>query len=123
MPDSTEFRYRDPTRSIADRVADLLARMTLEEKVAQIGSFWIYEIMDGQTLNREKLVAKLEHGIGQITRLAGASSLDPTGCAELANAVQHHLAEQTRLGIPAMIHEECCSGYTAHSATAFPQTW
>jgi beta-glucosidase len=113
--------YQDPTQPITNRVQDLLSQMTLDEKIAQIGSAWIYELLSGQMLNQEKLRNRLAQGIGQITRLAGASSLDPTGCAELANELQRYLVEQTRLGIPAMIHEECCSGYTARDATAFPQ--
>jgi beta-glucosidase len=117
----TNALYKDATQPIDLRVQDLLAQMTLEEKIAQIGSAWIYELLDGQTLNEGKLRERLAQGIGQITRLAGASSLDPTGCAELANTLQRYLLEETRLGIPAMIHEECCSGYTARDATAFPQ--
>lgn len=118
---TTKPLYQDPAQPIDARVQDLLAQMTLEEKIAQIGSAWIYELLDGQTLNQEKMRARLTQGIGQITRLAGASSLDPAGCAQLANELQRHLVEETRLGIPAMIHEECCSGYTARDATAFPQ--
>jgi len=114
-------RDQDATQPIAARVQDLLARMTLEEKIGQIGSVWVYELLDDQSLNPAKVQAHLAGGIGQITRLAGASSLDPTGCAELANQLQRYLVEETRLGIPAMIHEECCSGYTARDATAFPQ--
>ena len=113
--------YRDPSLPIEDRVNDLLSRMSLAEKIAQIGSAWVYELLDGQDLNRDKVVERMTHGIGQITRLAGASSLDPKGCAKLANEIQRYLMEETRLGIPAMIHEECCSGYTARNATAFPQ--
>lgn len=118
---TTDGLYHDPTQPIDERVRDLLAQMTLEEKIAQIGSAWIYELLDGQTLNQEMLHTRLAQGIGQITRLAGASSLDPTGCAHLANELQRYLVEETRLGIPALIHEECCSGYTARDATAFPQ--
>jgi beta-glucosidase len=95
--------------------------MTLEEKIAQMGSRWIYEIIDGQTLNQSKVETFLSQGIGQITRLAGGSSLSPIGCAEVSNQIQRYVLEHTRLGIPAMIHEECCSGYTAQNATAFPQ--
>lgn len=113
--------YQNPALSIDERTENLLSLMTLEEKIAQIGSYWVYEILDGQLLSNAKVVQKLAHGIGQITRLAGASSLDPIGCAKLGNQIQRYLVEKTRLGIPALIHEECCSGYTARNATAFPQ--
>lgn len=113
--------YRNPTLPVTQRVADLLAQMTLEEKIAQLGSVYIFELLSNQQYDAAKADARLGQGIGQITRLAGASSLEPAACARLANQVQRYLVEQTRLGIPAMIHEECCSGYTARSATSFPQ--
>lgn len=118
---STALPYQDPQQPITVRIQDLLARMSLEEKIAQIGSVWVYELLNGQCLNPDKVNVRLVQGIGQITRLAGASSLDPVGCAHLGNEIQRYLVEETRLGIPAMIHEECCSGYTARNATAFPQ--
>lgn len=118
---TTDYLYKNPTQPIDQRVQDLLTQMTLAEKVAQIGSAWVYELLDGQRLDQTKVANRLAQGIGQITRLAGASSLGPEGCAQLANELQRYLMEETRLGIPAMIHEECCSGYTARGATAFPQ--
>ena len=63
--------------SVADRVADLLARMTLEEKVAQLGSAWVFQLADGTSLDMEKAAELLRHGLGQVTRISGASSLAP----------------------------------------------
>lgn len=113
--------YRDAARPIEERVSDLLARMTLEEKAAQLGSFWVYELLDGMTFAPEKAAPLLRHGIGHITRLGGASNLTPPEAAALANTIQKYLLENTRLAIPAVIHEECCSGYMARGATVFPQ--
>jgi beta-glucosidase len=113
--------YRDPVRPLDDRVDDLLARMTTEEKVAQLGSRWVFELAgsDGQLdPGRDHL---LRNGIGQVTRISGASSLRPEQAAELANALQRHLIDETRLGIPAVVHEEICSGLMARDATIFPQ--
>ena len=62
---------------IAERVADLLARMTLEEKVAQLGSAWVFQLADGADLDAEKAAELLRHGLGQVTRVSGASSLVP----------------------------------------------
>lgn len=111
----------DATRSAAERVAHLLAEMTLEEKIAQLGSFWVYEILDGTTFSPEKAQKRLRIGIGHITRMGGASNVRPAESARLANTIQRYLIEHTRLGIPAVIHEECCSGYMARDATVFPQ--
>jgi beta-glucosidase len=95
--------------------------MTLEEKIAQVGSYWIYQLLDGTTFSIEKTNALLRYGIGHVTRLGGASNLPPAEFAALGNTIQKFLAENTRLGIPAIIHEECCSGYMARGATVFPQ--
>ncbi len=113
--------YRDAALPIEQRVDDLLGRMTLEEKIAQLGSLWVYEIADEQGLNAEWAHSRMAHGLGQVTRLAGGSSLGPVETARLANAIQKYLVEETRLGIPALIHDECCSGFLANGATNFPQ--
>ena len=113
--------YMDPLRPLEERVSDLLSRMTLEEKLAQLGGVWVFELLDGTTFSEERAKPLLGHGIGQITRLGGATSLEPAASAQLANRIQTFLVEHTRLGIPAMVHEECCSGYLARGATCFPQ--
>jgi len=113
--------YLDHARPVEERVSDLLSRMTLEEKLAQLGGIWVFELLDGMTFSEEKAEPLLGNGIGQITRLGGATSLEPAASAQLANRIQAFLVERTRLGIPAMVHEECCSGYMARGATCFPQ--
>lgn len=113
--------YLDAAYAIEDRVADLLERMTLEEKVAQLGSAWIFELLTDMRFDGDKADAHLKHGIGHITRVAGASSLKPKEGAALANRLQQYLLDNTRLGIPALVHEECCAGYMARNATCFPQ--
>ncbi len=95
--------------------------MTLDEKIAQLGSCWVYEILTGMKYAPDKVEKLLHSGIGQITRLGGASNLRPAEVAALANQIQKYLIENTRLGIPAVIHEECCSGYMSRGATVFPQ--
>ncbi|MFZ1400757.1 MAG: glycoside hydrolase family 3 N-terminal domain-containing protein, partial [Candidatus Promineifilaceae bacterium] len=113
--------YRDANQPIAERVADLLARMTLDEKLAQLGSAWVFELLTEMQFDAPKAAPILQHGLGHITRVAGASSLKPRQGAALANRIQRFLREETRLGIPAIVHEECCSGYMARNATCFPQ--
>jgi beta-glucosidase len=120
--------YRNPERSTEARIVNLLSLMTLKEKVAQLGSFWSFQVIkdDAETgasvLDLQQARALMKHGIGQVTRIGGATSLSPAEGAQLANEIQHYLANETRLGIPAIIHEECCSGYMARNATCFPQT-
>lgn len=117
----TRPRYKDPYQSLEARVDDLLARMTPEEKVAQLGSVWAFEVAPGGRLSEDRAARRLGLGIGQITRIAGASDLDARAAAALANQLQRFLLERTRLGIPAIVHEECCAGFMARGATVFPQ--
>ena len=113
--------YLDADQPVNKRVEDLLSIMTLEEKIAQLGSVWIYEILENKKFSSRKADTLLRNGIGQITRLGGASNFDPDESAVTANKIQKYLKENTRLGIPAIIHEESCSGYMAKGATCFPQ--
>lgn len=108
--------YRNAALNSALRTADLLQRMTLQEKIAQLGSYWMYEIMEPTRWSEQ-----MPNGLGHLTRLLGASSLTPTEGAKFANELQRFLIHETRLGIPALIHEECCSGYMGRDATCFPQ--
>ncbi|QRF22425.1 beta-glucosidase [Alicyclobacillus sp. TC] len=114
--------YRDPSRPVEERVEHLLSQMTPEEKSAQIGSLWVYEVLERSAFSTVKADARMKNGIGQITRIGGASSLDPVDSAKVANDIQRYLVNETRLGIPALVHEESCSGYMAKGATLFPQT-
>lgn len=113
--------YRDQSRPLDERIADLLSRMTLEEKAAQLGSAWVFQVADRTDLNEERAAPLLSQGLGQVTRLCGASDLGARDAARLANAIQRFLVERTRLGIPAIIHEEICSGLMARGTTVFPQ--
>jgi beta-glucosidase len=113
--------YRDASHSVAERVQDLMRRMTLDEKIAQLGSCWVYQLQDEQGLSENKASSLMEQGTGQITRVGGGSTLAPVDSAKMANAIQAYLVNHTRLGIPAIVHEECCSGYMALGATCFPQ--
>src|SRR5512138_2818594 len=109
------------TRSTSQRASELLGQMTLDEKLAQIGSYYIYDLQTKGDLDQQKVAEKLKHGIGQITRVAGASTLDPQSVAKVANTIQRFLVEHTRLGIPAIVHEECCSGAMMLGGTMYPQ--
>ena len=120
---TTEIPYRDATLPIDARVADLLIRMTLEEKIAQLGSVWSFELFRSETeVDPERVRTRLADGIGHISRVAGATNLDAIGAAEAGNAIQRFLVEETRLGIPAILHEETLHGLLARGAPAFQQS-
>jgi beta-glucosidase len=120
---TTEGRYLDRSVPIDTRVADLLARMTLDEKLAQLGSVWSFELFRSEAeLDPARIRERLASGIGQISRLAGATNLGPAEAAEAGNAIQRFLVEETRLGIPAILHEETLHGLLAREATSFQQS-
>lgn len=121
VAEGTQPLYRDPTRPLQERVDDLLARMTPAEMAAQLGSAWVYQLADGAGLREDRAALLLGDGLGQVARVSGASDLGPREAARLANAIQRFLVERTRLGIPAIVHEEICSGLMASYATVFPQ--
>lgn len=108
--------------SAEEHATRLLTEMTVEEKVAQLWGVWLTNLINTERqFAPDKARPFLQHGIGQISRIGASSLLPPQQSAELANQIQHFLVEETRLGIPAMVHEESCAGYLARGATTFPQ--
>ena len=120
--------YKNPRLPVERRVADLLSRMTLEEKVAQLTCLWASRPQvnpqtnfdtDRGDFSPEKAAEVMKHGIGQIARQR--EQKDPRQGAMFANAVQKWLIENTRLGIPAILHDEILHGHMAKGSTSFPQ--
>ena len=106
-----EATYADATAPVDERVSDLLARMTREEKARATGQhLGVHRCWRADGSPAERARPLLRHGLGHVTRIAGATSLRPRRWRGLANAIQHFLVNETRLGIPAIIHEEICSG-------------
>lgn len=122
MTKAKRFKFNDSGVPVRVRVEDLLSRMSLEEKVAQLGSVGPEKILEKGKFSPEKADKVLKNGIGQITRVAGAGALEPEDAAEAANAIQKYLKEETRLGIPAILHEECLSGFMGKRGTTYPQS-
>ncbi|MGC9174127.1 glycoside hydrolase family 3 N-terminal domain-containing protein [Athalassotoga sp.] len=107
---------------VNEKIEELLSKMSLDEKIAQIGSVWVHELFDESgELSEKKMEDLLSNGIGQITRVGGSSGLPPDKSVKISNQIQKFLVEKTRLGIPAIVHEECLNGYMAKGATIFPQ--
>jgi beta-glucosidase len=126
--DLSRAPYRDPKLSAEERVADLLGRMTLEEKIAQLFAVWLGPPKEGGeggpfggwTAGGLDVAELLRHGVGQITRPFGTRPVEPERGARALNRLQRHLLEDTRLGIPAIAHEESLTGVMAQGATQFP---
>ncbi len=118
--------YKNPSLPIGLRVKDLISKMSLSEKVAQMLCIWnekqsiLYN--DGSTLDFENIKLHLRDGIGQIGRINDTNGrLNAVETAELANELQKYFVEETRLGIPVIYHEECLHGLMAKESTSYPQ--
>jgi beta-glucosidase len=111
--------YKNAKLPINQRVADLLSRMTVEEKIRQLDMWWGHEVanMDGHestSYNADKVKASIgNHGVGSI------HDFYPLRAA-LTNQIQHYAIEQTRLGIPVLFIEEGLHGYSGKGSTEFP---
>ena len=134
------------TQSSYDRVNELLAEMTLDEKLAQISCIWFDKkkvIETDGSFNPEKMNAEFPHGIGCFARPQDTQGMEaeperkgvndstvvrsltgrnPANTANLINAIQKWHIEETRLGIPTLFHEEGLHGFQAYQATSFPQS-
>lgn len=112
--------YKDATQPIEARVEDLLSRMTLEEKVAQLcGDLAASFIEDGK-LNMDLLREKFPDGHGRFTQYSLVGLASPEQIAKISNEVQHYFVEETRLGIPVALQTENLCGYPAAGGTLFP---
>ncbi len=113
--------YRDPNASVEERVENLLALMALDEKLAQLGCLWSTAFVSTGTFDPHTVAEKMQYGIGQVTRIGASTGLHPQESATLMNAIQQVAVEQTRLGIPVIVHEESTGGFCHRDATVFPQ--
>nr|AGU12029.1 Glycosyl hydrolase family 3 N terminal domain [uncultured organism] len=130
--------YKQASAPIKARVEDLLGRMTLEEKIAQMQCVWLKKATlqnEDTSFNGEKAASAYPNGMGMFARpsdrrldkpaAAGDSgeqaNRGPKETADYVNAVQKWAMESTRLGIPVMMHEEALHGYVARESTNFPQ--
>ncbi|MFG1705719.1 glycoside hydrolase family 3 N-terminal domain-containing protein [Nonomuraea sp. M3C6] len=131
--------WQDPALPVAERVDALLAELTLEEKVGQLGSRWIGNDMqdeepeqDADPLNvaplqdvfaasgTVPLEEAVRHGLGHLTRVFGSVPVTAAeGAAEVVR-LQRAVVGSSRLGIPALVHEECLTGFTTYGATVYP---
>lgn len=127
--------YWDSSASVEARVKDLLRRMTVEEKAAQMMCVWqqkaktLVDEKGNFDLTKAKKAFKHGHGLGQVGRPSDAGTefsapehgRNPRQMAELTNAIQRFFIENSRLAIPVIFHDECLHGHTAKDGTSFPQ--
>ncbi|WP_229117699.1 beta-xylosidase/alpha-l-arabinosidase [Enemella evansiae] len=113
----------------SERVGELLARMTLEEKAAQLVGYWLDQggevvapLQDEMAAagRQDTLTEVTRDGIGHYTRVYGTRPVEPAERAAWLWAEQRRLKRETRLGIPALVHEECLTGLAAWQAATFP---
>lgn len=125
--------YKDPSRAIEERVIDLMSRMTLEEKVGQLLCLQGWNMYDRKggyvSISAEFAEELSKNHIGMLwatlradpwTQKTLSNGLDPRLAAEAVNAIQKYAIENTRLGIPLFIAEECPHGHMAIGTTVFP---
>jgi hypothetical protein len=135
--------YKDPAQPVELRVRDLLSRMTLEEKAAQLVGIWLtkakIQTPEGE-FSAVEASRNFPNGLGQISRPSDRKGLKPAAVVDAAagaddgsinrnaketaryvNAAQKWAMEQTRLGVPMLMHDEALHGYVARDATSFPQ--
>jgi beta-glucosidase len=130
---SNDKPYLDPALPVEERVADLLSRMTREEKVAQLGSYIQFpEWGDWSKFARLSQDKKIEQvmsippadgvgiGVGQFSVIL--RELPPRAAAQKANEIQEYARQHTRLGIPPILHDEGLHGLLANDGTSFPMS-
>ncbi|MCI2178402.1 MAG: glycoside hydrolase family 3 C-terminal domain-containing protein [Ancrocorticia sp.] len=135
--------WNDPAVAPERRADDLLRRLSVEEKIHQLGSYWMRDESqkapspsptEGEP-NPTHDVAPMEsdfaktrltweesiaHGLGQLTRVFGSDPVSvPEGVAKLVS-LHHQVLRHAPYAIPALPHEECLTGFTALGATVYP---
>jgi beta-xylosidase len=105
--------------------------MTLEEKVAQLGSIWMGASGDGDGVapmqdqffdldHQPPFEELVKNGLGQLTRVFGTRPVEVAAGMSALATLQGNVIATNRLGIPAVAHEECLTGFAAWGATIFP---
>jgi beta-glucosidase len=114
-----KFPYQNPALPADQRVADLVSRMTVEEKIRQLDMYWGKEVAEmsgheASAYSADKVAAEIgTHGIGSIHDFYPLS-------ADITNQIQRYTLEKTRLGIPVLFIEEALHGYCGTGSTEFP---
>jgi beta-xylosidase len=120
--------WQDPDLEASARLDALMAEMSLSEKLAQLGSIWLgFDVVTGEVAPMQNVFsrniswpASVKDGIGHLTRVFGTRPVTAAEGVQRVQDLQRTLVETTRLGIPAIVHEECLTGFTTYQATVYP---
>lgn len=125
-----ERRWADPRLPVDERVEALLAAMTPEEKVAQLGSVWpgfgqdstgdVAPMQEVFQAGARDFTEAVRHGIGHLTRVFGTAPVTAEQGRARSVEMQRQVVDGSRLGVPAIVHEECLTGFTTLNATVYP---
>ncbi|RCK69108.1 glycosyl hydrolase [Desertihabitans brevis] len=126
-PATTEI-WQDASCSPEARARDLVQRMTLPEKLAQLVGLWVGADASGGGVapHQAEMTGAVDwsttiaHGLGQLTRPYGTRPVAPAMAARSLAAAQRDVVAASRFGIPAQVHEECLTGFAAWQATVYP---
>jgi beta-glucosidase len=110
--------YRNPSKPVESRVKDLLKRMTLEEKIAQMEDLSFSDISVSTTIDTAKMAGRLK---GLSYGCFEGMNLTVEQYALAINQLQKYLISNTRLGIPMLTTSEALHGCVHPGATIFPQ--
>ena len=111
--------YKDPHASVEQRVADLMSRMSLEDKINQLHSNTnLGKNFDHGVPKPDGMKHAVGDGLGESTSLELGVGDEIT----IRNAIQKYLLKQTPLGIPIIFHGEACHGlaYNGSGQTSYP---
>lgn len=122
--------WRDPSRSTDERVEALLAELTTAEKIAQLGSIWLgVDSAGGDVAPMQNVFSRATSfddatadGLGQLTRVFGTAPITADDGVRRVIDLQRAVVANNRLGIPAVVHEECLTGFTTYQATVYPSS-
>jgi beta-glucosidase len=120
--------WQDPNADPSARLDALIAEMNLPEKVAQLGSLWLgFNVVTGEVAPMQNVFSRdiswpdaVADGIGHLTRVFGTRPITAADGVQRVRDLQRTVVESSRLGIPAIVHEECLTGFTTYQATVYP---
>ena len=120
--------WQDPDADASRRLDALIAEMSLPEKLTQLGSVWLgFDVVTGDVAPMQNVFSRntswpeaAADGIGQLTRVFGTKPVTAAEGVQRVRDLQRTVVESSRLGIPAIVHEECLTGFTTFQATVYP---